>query len=375
MNDKRCRSGSDNRTRQLLVAATALGTALLSFPATANPASSTAFNIPREDLSKALGAYSEQANVQLVMKAQDIRGRTARPITGDFPREQALHMMLLGSDIEAVWINDDTVAIKPKPLLRLASASSQRADPAASPPPPPISSPSDTGEIVVMAQKRAERLVDVPISVTAQNAAQLTQAGVVNTADLTRVVPGLTFTFQGAWAQPNIRGISTNVTGPGSDNPIALYLDGVYMGNQIGIASDLPNVDHVEVLKGPQGTLFGRNATGGAIQIFTKPPSFTPTGAITATGGWFTGSGASRSAYEAGLKGYYSGPITDKLAASLSGSYDTVSGYFTNDATGGHFGRIRSEAIRGKLLYQPNDQLSFTLTGYYEACARVGVAR
>lgn len=237
---------------------------------------------------------------------------------------------------------------------------------------------SDANEIIVLAQRRAERLQDVPISVTVQTGEQLESAGVDNLRDLGSVTPGLTFQAQGNFVQPALRGITTLVTGPGSDNPIALYIDGVYEGTQAGASIDLPDVERIEVSKGPQGTLFGRNSTGGAIQIFTKAPTFTTTGSISATAGLYDGSGSSRSSYDLGMKGYVSGPlVADKLAASVSFGYRNVDGYSRNivhdrlpaaiqDAYGSdRMDWLESISLRGKLLFTPTESVSVLLSGYY----------
>ncbi|WP_294036659.1 TonB-dependent receptor [Sphingopyxis sp.] len=245
-------------------------------------------------------------------------------------------------------------------------------------PPADATATNDGNEIIVLAQRRAERLQDVPISVVVQSGEQLETAGVDNLRDLGAVTPGLTFQAQGNFVQPALRGITTLVTGPGSDNPIALYIDGVYEGTQAGASIDLPDVERIEVSKGPQGTLFGRNSTGGAIQIFTKTPSFTPTGSISATAGLYDGSGSSRSSYDLGVKGYVSGPIVaDKIAASLSFAYRNVDGYSTNivydslpTAIQNAYGSdrmdwLKSVTLRGKLLFTPTENVSVLLSGYY----------
>lgn len=234
------------------------------------------------------------------------------------------------------------------------------------------------GDILVMAQRRSELQQNVPISVTVQSGLQLQAAGVNNLRDLGLVTPGLTFQAQGSFVQPSLRGVTTTITGPGSDNPIALYLDGVYLGTQAGASIDLPDVERVEVSKGPQGTLFGRNATGGAIQIFTRAPSFTPTGSFEATAGYYTGAGTSRTSPDLGFKGFVSGPIaSDAIAASLSFSYRNVEGYSRNiayaqvsPAIQESFGNDRADALRsysfrGKLLIKPADGVSVLLTGFY----------
>lgn len=238
--------------------------------------------------------------------------------------------------------------------------------------------PAVLGDIIVMAQRRAESQQNVPISVIIQSGVQLQTAGVNNLRDLGLVTPGLTFQAQGSFVQPALRGVTTTITGPGSDNPIALYLDGVYLGTQAGASIDLPDVERVEVSKGPQGTLFGRNATGGAIQIFTRAPSFTLTGSIEATAGYYTGAGSSRTSPDLGVKGFVSGPvISDLVAASLSFSYRHVDGYSRNiayaqvsPALQQGFGDdradgLRSYSFRGKLLIKPAVDVSILLTGFY----------
>src|SRR5690606_30943990 len=103
-------------------------------------------------------------------------------------------------------------------------------------------------EIVVTAQRREERLRDVPLSVTAQSAEQLSNAGVDTSRDLTRTVPGLNFSFYGAWAQPAVRGVTSTNSSPGVDGgAVAVYLDGVYQPNQQNNAFELPDVQRVEV--------------------------------------------------------------------------------------------------------------------------------
>ena len=145
-------------------------------------------------------------------------------------------------------------------------------------------------EIIVTAQKRSERLQDVPVTITALSADYLQKNGVERMSELPTAVPGLIWSNQGAWIEPNIRGVYTNVAAIGSGSPIAIYLDGIYQPSQSGTIFNLPDVRDVEVLKGPQGTLFGRNATGGAIAIYTRDPSFTPTGDINVSAGAYEGS-------------------------------------------------------------------------------------
>jgi iron complex outermembrane receptor protein len=226
--------------------------------------------------------------------------------------------------------------------------------------------PSQTlEEVVVTAQRRAERIVDVPLAISAASGEDLKKGNVTNMRDLTATFPGLVFSGQGSAAEPAIRGISTSVSTPGAPGAIAIYVDGLYQSSQIGNYFDLPDVERIEVLKGPQGALYGRNATGGAILVTTLQPSFTPTGSITVGDGTYFG-GSARTSNHFQTQAFISGPlIADKLAGSISAAFENAPGYLTNDLDGKSFGKIRSEFFRAKLLYKPLDQLSILLSGSY----------
>jgi iron complex outermembrane receptor protein len=240
-------------------------------------------------------------------------------------------------------------------LAQQANSQATNANPAAS---------ESLAEIVVTAQKREERLQDVPISITAISGSDLARNGVETTHDLPSVVSGLVWSNQGAWIEPNLRGVYTNVAAVGSASPIAIYLDGVYQPLQSGTITDLPDVSRIEVSKGPQGTLFGRNASGGAISIYTLDPSFTPTGKFSVSAGDYDGS---KQSGHYNISTFLAGPLVDDtLAGSFSASYDRTDGYLTDDVTGGRGGEINSAVFRGKLLWKISDAVRLLTTVYYE---------
>jgi iron complex outermembrane receptor protein len=216
--------------------------------------------------------------------------------------------------------------------------------------------PVGAGEIVVTAQRRAERLVDVPISITALSGDSLEDAGIRNTQDLTAVVPGLNFTSQGAFSQPTIRGVGTTVAQNGNEANIAMYIDGVYQANQIANVQNIVGIESIEVLKGPQGTLFGRNATGGAIRITTRAPSFTPTGEFEASYGNFE---ATR------LQTYLSGPLADNVAVNLAVLYTEGGAYIDNIFLGNETSYNDSMTVRSRLLWDITESASLTFTATY----------
>jgi iron complex outermembrane receptor protein len=212
------------------------------------------------------------------------------------------------------------------------------------------------GELVVTAQHREERLRDVPLSITAATGATLEKAGVTNSADLQKVTPGFMIYMYGGAPQPVIRGISSGGAGAGDSRTGAGYVDGVYQSTEASQLFDLPDIERVEILKGPQGTLFGRNAAGGAVKVITKSPSFTPTGALSASYGSFN---------DVLVKGFVSGPIvSDTLAGSLAAFYEKNDGWIHDVVANKRTGGLDSYIFRAKLLFKPTDDLKFTLTGY-----------
>nr|WP_087575884.1 TonB-dependent receptor [Sphingomonas sp. CDS-1] len=216
--------------------------------------------------------------------------------------------------------------------------------------------PSGEGDIIVTAQKRSERLQDVPISVAAFSGAQLSEHGIVSSRDLTQVAPGLVVTETNSYVQPFIRGIGSTTLIPGEAGSVATYVDGVYMPIANASIFELANIETVEVLKGPQGTLYGRNALGGAININTKAPKFTPEGSFEVGYGNFDA---------ATVRAYATGPLSDNVAISIAGNFRHRGGYFNDLFRGRKVDDGNSYSYRGKLLINASDRLKLTLSGDY----------
>lgn len=208
--------------------------------------------------------------------------------------------------------------------------------------------------VVVTAQRREQSLHDVPMSLSVLSGDALEQAGVSNVAGLQQVVPGFKMSFAGAHAQPTIRGVGTQVAGVGLPSNVAIYVDGAYRPNAISNNVSFIDIESVQVLKGPQGTLYGRNATGGAVLVSTRDPSEAAELELKAS---------YRSYGEARLALYGSTPISDDLAASISlfGSYSD--GHYNDNVVPGVSDvDMRSRGIRAKFQYLPTDVLDLTLT-------------
>jgi iron complex outermembrane receptor protein len=216
---------------------------------------------------------------------------------------------------------------------------------AQSQPAPAAADDGKNEDIVVTAQRREERLQDVPISVSAVTGASLERSGIVDTRQLTQSIPGLTFSRANASFQPYIRGVGTRNANSGDESNVSLYIDGVYQPVMAGLGFDLINVERVEVLRGPQGTLFGRNATGGLINIITPDPSRSWKGQIVLRYGRFD---------EKQAQGDITGPIASGLSFDLAGSYYKDHGYIRDLVRNTWTGAKESALIRGKLLFEPS---------------------
>lgn len=214
------------------------------------------------------------------------------------------------------------------------------------------------GEIVVTAQKREERLQDVPLAVTAVSAETLSLRQINDTNSLVLAVPSLSFQ-QGANPSNTsfrIRGVGTALFGQGVEPSVSVVVDGVVAVRSAQGFSELADIEQVEVLRGPQGTLFGKNASAGVISVTTARPTrdFEGKGEITI---------AEHNEYRA--RGTVSGPITDTLRARVSGFYSDVQGITRNIGTNEWVNGTKNWGVRGKLEWEAASNLTFLLMGEY----------
>jgi len=217
-------------------------------------------------------------------------------------------------------------------------------------------------EIIVTAQKRSESVQDVPVAITAFTENMLKETGSIGINDVAMRTPGLDFENGTDLKLGGItlRGVGASLFSAGQDPAVGVYLDEVYLGNGVGARIDYFDVAGVEVLRGPQGTLFGRNTIAGVINVTSQRPTQEFEGAIAANYGNLD---------SLRLNAMVNGPIVkDKLSGRLTAYYDRNDGDTNNVFLGtkGHGGE--SFGIRAKLLLEPNDRSEFLLTfGYNEA--------
>jgi len=218
-------------------------------------------------------------------------------------------------------------------------------------------------EIIVTAQRRSERLQDVPIAVTSMSAAAIAQQGITSTAELAQAVPSLSFTKTVNTASLYIRGVGSRLIDPTSESPVAIYVDDVYMAAPQANVFTLMGIKQIDVLNGPQGTLFGRNATGGVIQIQTLDPVQSPHLDASVTYGNYDYLSASA---------YASTGLGDNVATSLSALYENQGrGFGRNLFDGSYVNQLARHniSLRNKWLFTLPTNTEIRLSADYARLA------
>lgn len=211
-------------------------------------------------------------------------------------------------------------------------------------------------EVVVTAQRRAESVQDVPIAINAFSEEQLKAVGIDSTLDLQLKVPGLHLEPLAGHGFAYVRGVGTDTLTPGLEPTTAVHIDGVYLPRLTSIINDFYDPERVEVIKGPQGTLFGRNATGGVIHFLSRKPENELGGYIDVGGG---NEGTVR------VEGALNAPISERAALRIAGLFHDNNGYTDNSYTGKGEDTTDVKSIRTQLLFQATDDVSIRLFGDY----------
>lgn len=234
-------------------------------------------------------------------------------------------------------------ALTPFPVLAQATASGDNGP--------------QVADIVVTAQRRTENLQNVPIAVTALTGERMAAQGINGTLALTAIAPSLQINQTSNFGSIYLRGVGSNLADPTSEPSVATYVDGVYISSPQANFFSFNNIERIEVLKGPQGTLFGRNATGGVIQVVTRDPSDAPSADVSI--GYGNYDTFSQSFY--GTTG-----ITDGLAIDLAVAHDNqADGFGRNLTLNKDIFKSRNTSIRSKLLWKPAEGTEIRLIGDY----------
>jgi iron complex outermembrane recepter protein len=247
-------------------------------------------------------------------------------------------------------------------LLAAVPAQAQDTQSATSQPSPGSTTAEESdlnaGDIVVTATRRAEALSDIPIAVSAVTGDSLRNSGAFDIRQLNQLAPSLLVSSTGTEANGSarIRGIGTVGDNPGLESSVAVFIDGVYRSRSgIGL-NELGEIDRVEVLRGPQGTLFGRNASAGLIHVISKKPSFD-------LGGYVEGEYGNYDYFR--LAGAITGGLTETIAARLDAVYSKRDGFLQDVTNNIDINNRDRLFLRGQLLFEPNEDLTVRLIGDY----------
>ncbi len=266
------------------------------------------FDIPSQALDVALLIFSIQADLDVVGMTTALRPLVSPELHGSYTHIQALEILLADSGLEYRFSGPQQIAIFVPEVVTPEIVEQPESIPFLE-------------EVIVRATRRPTNLQDTPISVTAFSQAQLDRNLVKDLRDITDIVPGLELTNSGSQSAVlvQLRGVgSTNITEI-ADGPVAIHVDGVYSPRSQGAAALLYDVEHVEVLRGPQGTLFGRNSSAGSINIYNNMPQLDAfSAALNANLGDFD---------HRSIRGSVNLPFDDQFALRIAGALDRHDGY------------------------------------------------
>jgi len=213
--------------------------------------------------------------------------------------------------------------------------------------------------VTITATKREQTLQDVPIAVSVVDDTTIERAAIVDLNDLQSIIPSLRVGQLQSSANTNfvIRGFGNGANNAGIEPSVGVFIDGVYRSRSASQISDLPNIERVEVLRGPQSTLFGKNASAGVISVVTKKPQYE-------FGGVVDGTISNENGYRA--NGYVTGPLAENLAGAVGVTYNKRDGYVEDIGTGTETNERNRWGIRGDLLFEPDVNTSFRLMADYD---------
>jgi iron complex outermembrane receptor protein len=346
-----------------IVFAQAADTAAVSQPAM--------FDIKPQPLASALNAFATQSDQQILFTPEVVAGKTSRGIKGAASSDAALAQVLTGTGLISSRSPDGMILVTTADAEEASAKSNPRLAPSGAINDQDRSQLTSRGgdqttqsaaleEVIVTARRREETLQTVPVAASAFNGEQLKQESVKTVSDLQALVPSLLITQ--AFDDPQsiivtMRGRKQDDATLAVDSSVSLNVDGLYIPRTLGMAGSMLDIARVEVLRGPQGTLYGRNTTGGALGIFTNDPTHDWSGSVDVTGGNF---GAWN------IVGIANVPIADNLDARFVAQRGANDGY-NHTSTGAKIDSEDSQYYRAKLRWHGPDNWQAVLSGHYES--------
>lgn len=327
----------------LLVAAPALASAQ-----TASGNTMRSYDIPRQSLGTALNTFAERSGVQIMFDPVVVRAKRNNSLSGRYGVNIALAEMLRGSGLAARPGAEGTIVVAE------ATAAAPGGNGSGSTTDAHMQTAQEgIGDIVVTASRRAENVQKAALSIQAFSSEALSRANITKPEDLNSVAPGVSIGTAGSYPQVYIRGVGNFGSQAYSEGAVAFNLDGVYISRSWATRGMFYDLERVEVLKGPQGTLYGRNASGGAINAITKRPD------IDKLDGF--------AELQFGNYDFIQGtaainiPFGDTLAIRASGQLVSRDGYLTDG-----YNDDKTQAARLQLLWKPGENFSLLLKGNYQ---------
>ncbi|MEM1261931.1 MAG: TonB-dependent receptor [Pseudomonadota bacterium] len=330
----------DSVWRRLAYVVAAVGLALLLATSTAQSSEATdvvQFDIPAQRADMALMAFAEQADLTLVFSVEEVRDKQANAVSGRFTLAQAANLLLDGTGLNATFGSElvlkvvDSAAAEPqgsdmneKPEKRgiLAGIAAALVGAGAGAQEASTDSQFALDEIVVTAQRREEGVQSIPLAVTALDRTRLTRAGVLSPDRLELLTPNLTFSQSGSSPRFSLRGVSATGAELNADPVVGVFVDGVYQSRTAQAMAGFVDLERVEVVRGPQGTLYGRNTTGGSINLISRKPSVEDYEfGMQATAGDFS---------HFNVRGFVNVPINDRVAFRFAGLHEVRDGWAEN---------------------------------------------
>jgi iron complex outermembrane receptor protein len=318
------------------------------------------FNIPPSDLGEALRAFGTASNTQILFSPAVVTGQRSPAVRGRLSVDQAIDSLLSNSELTYTRTSSNVILVAQAKQAETPAAPQKTATVRTRVDQAPAESAERAvlEEIIVTAAKRQENVQDVPASVLVVTEEGLERANVRDFDDIVKVAPSVTITKT---SQPgnnsiNIRGIGTYAYSIATEASVAVVIDEVPQAFQAAAFAALVDVQQVEVLRGPQNTLFGKSASAGVINITTQPATdvFTARADV-----MFTDDGEQR------VQGTISGPITDNLKFRLASNASDYRGNIRNLSTGNWLNGQQDTTVRGKLVWTPGEDWTITLSPYY----------
>ena len=332
------------------------------------------FDIPRQSADDSLPAFGQQADITVMYAFEEANQHITNRLYGEYTRKEGIHILLKGSGLYARFSADGHLIISSDDVYGESMMKTKKNILAGTIAffvgvggVQQVAAQGDAGsqeetawlleEVVVTATKRKSSMQDLPMAINAFDSDRLESSGVVDIKDIQFLAAGVHVGGNRNYTAVTVRGIGGDLNLPGTSSGVAVHLDGVYLGQRTQLGRAFFDLERIEVLRGPQGTLYGRNATGGSVNIISKSPTDELEGGLSASLGNYN---------LVDIEGYLSGPIiADEIKGRVAFKSVSRDGYTDNIGVGNEIDNEESESIRGQISYDPSESFRLNLIADY----------